>query len=372
MFRYLLVLAFLLPAGFAAGQGWERVFDGGGAGQINDIVQTPDGGFLMVGYYDGISRAHLLKTDADGFQQWTKDYFLAANTSAEALILAEDGGYILVGFLQDIGMPRKAYLMKTDALGTVLWTAVYPGNGHDAEALDVVELPGENAYVVSGFQKTNDIDEAEDVLVFKVNADGAIVWSNSYGAKNIQEKGYAIAADITGNLLVAGERRQGPSDMYVIHILSASGISDWEKTYGFFLDVNDVARDIQVTPDGGFVLAGQTNYIQGAAGFLLKIDGIDNNIAVWQATFPKADFYGLTMAKDGGFFVTGSKTFTALQEELFIARTDAEGNSFVKYPSAGQASTAAMAWWQPPTAGLWRRVPANFSSVPPPAKACTW
>ncbi len=328
MFRYLLVLSLLLPAGFAAGQGWERVFDGGGIGQINDVAMTPDGGFIMISSYNAVSRAHLLKTDADGMLQWTRDYFLDTQTSGEALVIAKDGGYVIAGFQKAFNSSRKAYVLKTDALGNLVWKTVFPGNGFDAEALDVVELANEDAYIVCGYQKT--IDGTEDVLVFKVDGSGSILWSNTFGKPNIQEKGYAIALDQSGNLLVAGERRDGPSgDMYVVHVLSDSGDSDWEKTYGLFnvsgQAANDVARDIQVTADGGFVLAGTSNLVQGGAGVLLKIDGTDNNIAVWQSIFPKADFYGLSMTANGGFLVTGNKASTVAQEELYMARTDAEG-----------------------------------------------
>ena len=44
MYRFLLLLSLLFSAGSIAGQGWERVYDGGGGGQINDIALTEDGG----------------------------------------------------------------------------------------------------------------------------------------------------------------------------------------------------------------------------------------------------------------------------------------------------------------------------------------
>ena len=330
MFRYLLVLSLLLPAGFLSGQGWERVFNGGGLGQVNDIALTPDGGFVMISYYNGVSRAHLIKTDADGFLQWSKDYFLDTQTSGESIKITKDGGYVITGFQRAITGPRKAYVMKTDNLGNVVWTTVFPGNGNDAEALDIVVLPNEDAYAVCGYQKN--LDGTEDVLAFKVaDANGDILWSNTFGAPGIQEKGFGIAVDLSGNLLVAGERRGSPTDdMYVLRIMNANGDQDWEKTYGM-TDINgtpgdDVARDILVTSDGGFVLAGRTNVIPGGAGSLIKIDGNDNTVAVWQEVFPKADFYGLTKANDGGFYITGNKTSTQAQEELYIVRTDAEGD----------------------------------------------
>lgn len=330
MFKYLLVLSLLLPTGIVTGQGWERVFDGGGIGQINDIAATPDGGFIMASNYNGISRAHLLKTDADGFLQWTKDYFLDTQTSGEAIAVTKDGGYVISGFQRatlPLNSPRKAYLMKTDAFGEVEWTYVFPGNGNDAEALDVLELPDENAFVVCGYQKN--IAALEDFLVFKVDAGGALVWSNTFGAPDIQEKGFALSLDLNGDLLIAGERRDGPSDFYIVHVLTDSGISDWDHTYGFFdgqgNKANDVARDITVTSDGNFVLTGQSNVLPDGVGILMKFEGSGNHKPMWQTNFSRADLFGLAKTADGGFLVTGNRPSTDAQEELFMARVDAEG-----------------------------------------------
>lgn len=333
MFRYLLVLSLLLPAGLLSGQGWERVFDGGGTGQINGIALTPDGGYITAGYYNNISRVHLLKTDADGFEQWTKDYFLGTQASGEAIMVTKDGGYIISGFTRSFTGPRQAFVMKTDHLGNVLWTTIFPGNGFDAEGLDVVELPDEDAYVVCGYQKT--LDTSEDVLVFKVDdTNGAVLWNNTFGLAGIQEKGFALAVDPDGNLLVAGERRNAPSasDMYVVRVLTTDGSSDWENTYSFGTQVNDVARDIEVTEDGGFILAGQTNFTMPASGIVIKVDGSNLNSVAWQIPYSNADLFGLTKATDGSFWVTGSKSTTSAQEELFIAHFDDDGEKLCQVP----------------------------------------
>ncbi len=323
MFKYLLVFSFVLSASLVAAQGWERVYDAGGSGQINDIALTADGGFVMIGYYNSFNRARLLKTDADGQVQWIKDYFLGTNTNGTSIVVTTDGSYVIAGFQQEFGGPRKAFLMKTDLLGNTQWTYVFPGNGRDAEALDVVELPNEHAYVVCGYEKM--LDGTEDVLTIKVDNNGDLVWSNTFGEPAIQEKGFGIDKDLNGDILIAGEKRDGPSDCYVIHVLNVDGTSDWEETYGFGAQYNDVCRDIVVDDNGDFVIVGQTTLTQPASGIALKISGTDHSSILWPVPFANADLWAVDKAKDGSFFVTGSRPSNNLQEELFIGKISSDG-----------------------------------------------
>ncbi len=323
MFKYLLVLSLLIPSGFVAGQGWERLFDAGGSGQINDVVRTSDGGFASISYYNGLNRARLLKTDADGQLQWIQDYFLGTNTNGTAIAVTADGGFVISGFQQDFGGPRKAFLLKTDPQGKTIWTYILPGNGRDAEGLDVVQLPNEGSYIVCGFEKTQ--DTSEDVLAFKVDQSGNLVWKNTFGAAGIQEKGLGIDVDLNGNVLIAGEKRDGPSDFYIINVISADGSANWENTYGLGSAINDVCRDIVVDSDGDFVVVGQTTLTQPASGIIFKIDGATRSI-IWQTSFANADLWAVSKSFDGGYFVTGNRPTSDLQEELLIGKISADGD----------------------------------------------
>ena len=328
MFRYLFTLSLLFTAGFAAGQGWERVYDGGGGGQVNDIVLSPDGGFVMVGYYNLQNRARLFKTDADGSLQWTKDFFIGSLTTAEAVVSTKDKGYAIAGFFKTGTDPKQAYLLKTDLSGNTVWLKKI-GTQYDAEGLDLVEL-ADGSLALCGHQKN--FTGKEDVWVVKTDAGGNISWSKIYGEPTVSEKGYGIALATDGNFVVAGEKGSVPSrDIYVLKISATTGDVMWENTYGLFdlqgIASDDAARDVIYDTDGGIVIAGRSTVIQGGAGVLLKIDGSgNNNNALWQQVYPKADFFGLTKSANGGFWVTGNKTSTSAQEELHILRTDAEGD----------------------------------------------
>lgn len=336
MYRFLLLLSLLVSAGTLAGQGWERVYDGGGGGQINDIVLTADGGYVMTGYYSNISRARVFKADADGFLQWTKDFFLGNQTTGEAIIVTKDGGYAVAGYYR-ITQPngpvlQHPFLLKMDKSGSLLWSQTFPGPTN-AAALDLVELP-DGSLVVSGFQKTAINNDNEDVLILKTSANGDLLWSKTLGDTNTPEIGHSLTLAANGDLVIAGEK--GPSNsrnILVLRISSNTGNVVWQNEFGFFNvtsgnPADDLARDIVATKDGNFVLAGSSNLKAGSNGILLKILGSGTNTILWFEDYQVGSFFGMAPAADGGFWATGNITTTGsgAQEDVYLVRTDASGN----------------------------------------------
>lgn len=332
MFRFLLLLSLLVSVGTLAGQGWERVYDGGGGGQINDIALTADGGYVMVGYYNNASRARMFKSDADGFLQWTKDFFLGNQTSAEAVIVTKDGGYAVTGY-SVVSTPnsvlKQPFLLKTNKAGTILWSKNFAA-AYDAAALDLVEL-ADGSLVVCGFQKISGNQNSEDVLVVKTAANGDAIWSKTFGEVSVSELGSSLTLANNGDLVIAGEKGSGNRDIYVLRISGDSGNLVWQNEFGFFnvqsgSPADDAARDIVATNDGNFVLAGKSTLKPGGNGVLLKILGSGSNTILWIEDYQVGEFYGMAKSKDGGFFATGNKATSSAQEDVYIVRTDAQGN----------------------------------------------
>ncbi len=335
MFKHCLTFSLIvLFATSVAGQGWERVYGGGGLDQINAIAPTPDGGFIMTGFYS-LGQIYLLKTDADGNFQWSKNYNLGAEAAGTAVIATKDTGYAIAGY-RTVGptgqQNNDVYLFKTDASGKVLWQTSYGGVlNKDDEATGLVEL-ADGSLVLTGFTTNYYIqvteEYTEDILVLKTDKNGNQQWAKTYGEQTFKERGNAIALASNGDVVVAGSHREqtampGDVDFYAVRV-APDGTELWHNTYGFS-GLDDNAKAIAPTMDGNFVLAGRTLLGQGAAGFLMKINGNGSPLFIWQKTFPKTDFNGITADKNGGFFVAGKKDVTDAQGDLYMARVDAEG-----------------------------------------------
>lgn len=89
----------------------------------NSITSTQDGGFLMLGTTAIDAQATdtnyiLIKTDAHGARQWTKEYGGKFIDIGSKVLQASDGGYIVLGTTTLANVP-SIFLMKTDSEGNI-------------------------------------------------------------------------------------------------------------------------------------------------------------------------------------------------------------------------------------------------------------
>jgi hypothetical protein len=100
---------------------WVRTF--GEDYRVNagkSVKQTPDGGYIICGqtgtlYPTQTPNVWLIKTDSDGWEQWSKTFELGYSDSVD---LCSYGGYIVTGEIGDIDY-SEVYLLKTDEDGNV-------------------------------------------------------------------------------------------------------------------------------------------------------------------------------------------------------------------------------------------------------------
>ncbi len=215
MYKYTFTFLLVLIAGLASGQGWERVYGGSGQDVANGITQTPDGGYIMTGSYNADTRVYLLKTDANGELQWSKTFFGAPLAAGSRVIVTQDGGYAVVGYVKGEGPNGdNIYVLKTDAFGTLLWKKPF-GTGLDDRGTDILELPDGNL-VITGYQVN--VNGKADLVVLKLDSDGAEIWYKTYGAAGFSEKGMGIARASNGDLIVVAEKQENRSPTIKMHI----------------------------------------------------------------------------------------------------------------------------------------------------------
>lgn len=90
-----------------------------------------------------------------------------------------------------------------------------------------------------------------------VSASATANWSKSYGDAGVDEAS-AVQATLDGGYIVAGETssfEKGNSDAWLLRV-NGDGDILWQKAYGG--PGFDSARAIYATPDGGYVVGGDT------------------------------------------------------------------------------------------------------------------
>ena len=271
---------------------WNKTYGGSGDDQAEEVISTPDGGYLISGFSksndgdisgnNGFYDHWLVKTDTSGNLEWEKSYGYAGEDRAFSVIVTNDGGYLTAGslsveeykgpnqisksakFLQALHGVGEFWVHKLNVKGEVEWEKFFGGSNND-RAYDVIET--NDGYLMVGATESNDFDiknkaaSSYDVWVVKINKEGVLQWEKSYGGSE-SDIGFAIAKTNDGNFIITGDTRSGDgflncefgnADALVLKI-DPSGNLLWAANFGG--SNYDTAQDILVASDGNYIISG--------------------------------------------------------------------------------------------------------------------
>jgi hypothetical protein len=243
---------------------WTRTFGSTNTWEeARDITACIDGGYLLVGYIgleDIETDAYLLKVDSLGNFEWERRYGGTECEEANAVMQTSDGGYIIVGLTYSYGMGLSdSYIIRTDEAGDTLWTKTYGGDLYEA-CYDVAAIDEGGFAIVSS--NTSDGPGATGVEFRKLDENGESVLVRRYGGENLDSP-RCLTRCIPSGYLIGGwtaSFAQSREDMYALRVAD-NGDSLWMQTYGF-ADSSEIIKSAVQLEDGGFLFAGGT----GSAG----------------------------------------------------------------------------------------------------------
>ena len=287
---------------------WTRTWGGPGDQHGWDAVAAPDGGFVVAGFAGepGSGAGEdvlLLAIDADGEPRWSHGYGGPGDQRCWGLSQTEDGGYLLAAQTDAGGGGWDAYLVRTDASGSVRWARTVGGPG-DERVFDVEATPDGGA-VLAGTRSSEPGGE-RDAYLLRVGAGGEVLWERSYGVPG-DDVGHGVVTTADGGFLLTGygpPPQGGSNDVRLIRT-DAGGRVLWERRAGGPSD--DRAMMSARTRDGGFLAVGYTLATGGWDAYAVRVDA-EGSVA-WTRTFGGAGndrgVMGLE-TPDGGFVITGA------------------------------------------------------------------
>jgi hypothetical protein len=293
------------------------------------VQQTMDKGYIITGItnfgfaYDGL---YLMKTDSNGVPIWTKiygTYLMGAFYGGYSVQQTSDGGYIIGGITDSIaGDSSDVYLIKTNSIGTILWTKTYGGIGDD-EGYSVQQTT-DGGYIITG--ETSSFGAGGyDVYLIKTDSIGDTLWTKTYGGPG-DDEGFCVKQTSDGGFIIAGETAfgVGHSNAYLIKTDSI-GDTLWTKTYGG--GGTEFAQSVQLTADGGYILLGFSNDFGGLKFYLIKTDSIGDTL--WTKSLGMSFNFGTSCQQttDGGYILAGAYYYGYELNNLYIIKTDSLGNS---------------------------------------------
>ncbi|MHA2252645.1 MAG: hypothetical protein ACXAD7_19940 [Candidatus Kariarchaeaceae archaeon] len=165
---------------------WNKTYGGNENDRVYDLVMTSDGGYALVGYTNPLNAInediYLVKTDDNGSMQWDTNYGGDGSERASTLVQTIDGGYIIVGHTDSFNVSNdEAYAVKTDVNGSMQWNKTYGGEGDDRMS-QIIQSPV-GGIIISGFTRSFGAGQLDMSLVW-INSNGTMQFNRTYGGED--------------------------------------------------------------------------------------------------------------------------------------------------------------------------------------------
>jgi hypothetical protein len=167
------------------------------------------------------------------------------------------------------------------------------------------------------------------LLVATTAADpGDTLWTRAYGGSSYEEA-YSVQQTADGGYIVAGRTESfgaGDDDVWLLRT-DPNGDTLWARTYGS--GDSDQGRSVQQTTDGGYIVAGFIEDANLVANlYLVKTDADGDTLWTWRYEGDDyAYIYSVQQTTDGGYVLAG-KTGPLLQDyDAWLVKTDALGDT---------------------------------------------
>ncbi len=335
---------------------YTKTYGGSLEEKIGSVVNTPDGGMLVLGYTtsnDGdIIKNHnqndiwLTKLDSNGKMLWSKTIGGSENDYGTSITSTNDGNYIISGYSgsNDGDVPGNIglhdfFILKITGEGAIIWSKNYGFTSHD-HAHKIIQTK-DGGYFVAGFAdfagiegtgQTGNNGEGHSMraaapmhgvgeyLGIKLDSNGNFKWYRYFGGTQNDRINDIVEANDGGLLLVGSSEstnfdvmhNKGSYDFWVIK-LDANGKLHWKENYGG--SGIDQAFSICKTGNNSYLIAGRTNSTDGDVSKPLGnfdawvIHISDHGHLIWNKTFGGAEFDVASTIKkidNGNFVVVGN------------------------------------------------------------------
>ncbi len=319
---------------------WTKTFGGTGYDVVSTVLQTTDGGFILSGqtssFGAGSTDFWLIKTDENGILEWDETFGGGQADEAYSVQQTTDDGFIITGLTESFGAgDRDVWLVKTDENGTEEWNQTYGGT--ESDIAFSVQQTADGGYIIGGETQSYSVGEY-DVWLIKTDETGNEQWNNTFGGTS-EDKAFDVKQTNDGGYILAAwtwSFGAGIGDAWLIKT-DAGGTQEWEQLYGG--SNNDVARTVEQTSDGGYVIGGTTvSYGAGEGDFWL----IKTNSTGGMAQDPEIEINTNEFAVEMMTDTTFSNSFTisnissgTLDIAIEVEYTD--GNNWLSInPNSGQ------------------------------------
>ena len=298
---------FLVKADSKGVEQWRRTFGDEDEQEGYVVHETTDAHGTLDGYIifshseaDGVDEFLLIKTDAEGSEEWRNTYGDDHVHNYGNVKQTTDGGYIIVGTRSELGKGSQVYMVKTDINGDLSWDRNYGGDYQDG-GRDVLET-SDGGYIAVGTLHL--IGGDMNIYLVKTDSNGALQWGENFGT-NQRDYGDSIQKTDDG-YLIFGHTYDGLDQNPYIVKTDTTGAVEQSRIISEF-----EASAVTQTTDGGYAFSSMCQDSQGDLVFpcIIKTDNTFTEEWRWSWESENATKYhmpAIQQTADQGFILAGS------------------------------------------------------------------
>ncbi len=241
---------------------------------VHCFQKLNDGCYIVVGgtssFGAGASDIWVVKFNADLSVAWQKAYGGENSDIGHSIQQTTDGGYIVSGSTMSFGYNISLWILKLDGSGNIQWQKTYD----DGLFGNVLQIKDGN-YIVAGVGSPYIGSNGYSTCIFKLDNDGNLLWEKAYegggtvnyhSIQQTEDKGYIVITSIPNP--------DTDNTDIVLLKLNEDGALLWQKTYGAELSVG--SHNVHQTQDEGYIALGGVNTGTDVDILVLKTDSQGN------------------------------------------------------------------------------------------------
>ncbi|HOY96030.1 MAG TPA: T9SS type A sorting domain-containing protein [Catalimonadaceae bacterium] len=218
---------------------------------------------------------------------FTKLFGPTGNTGY-SVVQTADKGFVFCGNTSPSGnslLDLKIQVIRTDSLGNEIWRKRYAQN--EMNYVYKIVPTQDGGFAIGGYSQPSNSNYQQDMLIFRIGANGDSLWANSYGQPSTaSEIAYDLIQTSDKGFLLAG--KSAPAVLEYMHLIKTDslGNTQWTKApMSSYLDHR--ALTVREIPSGGYIVGGNTSTpVKGLS--VIRLDSAGNT--VWAKRLSKGTY----------------------------------------------------------------------------------
>jgi len=265
---------------------------------------------------------------------WSETYGGEAVDECYQMAITNDGGFVFSGDTRSFGAGGiDVYLVKTNADGDLIWSQTYGGGGTD-QGYSLTQT-ADDGYAIGG--TTTSGNGAFDFYLIKTDAEGEQEWARVGYGRGGYDHCQSIIQTPGGGYSMAGKLDGNRWDAHLIQT-DEEGNSLWARSY--HRQWSEVARSHLRLGDGGFIFAGFANIPNQDIWDVYVVRTDEEGNQIWARSYGGDDSdlcMSIIETDDGNFVLAGwTNSFGQGGEDFYLIKIDEDGEELWSQTYGGE------------------------------------